>query len=252
MTDRSKTTAHPAPILFIGLTASLWAVADHRGIMSIIWLIILCSIIYHLQPDEFSHFFRRITKLALTLLFVSFLQILFRRSGQPVLVYKTIVLATHDGMLEAGLLWIRFLILFSLATLLPRISLYQFLVLLGKLRIPLQFGLMLTMTLKLIPGVFKEAKLVMFFFRFSGLRFRKLNIHDRFKSVKEIISALLMRSLAYLPDTALALELRGWDQTTGRRLESPLSMKLKDRMWLTGAIFINLLGLWYYSISMNG
>ena len=240
-------TAHPGALLLFGLTASLWAVADGRGLMSLVWLVLLCGLVYRQNPGEFRHFFRRLSKLGLSLILVSLLQIIFRRTGAAVLVYKGVVLATHDGVLEAGLLWVRFMILFALASILARIRLFDFLVLLGKLRVPLSLGLMVSMTIRLIPGIFQEARRVLFFSRFSGLQFRRLRVRDQLRAAREMIYALLMRSMAYLFDTAMAMELRGWAQPGARRLEAPLPLSRSDGVLLILAVVVNGAGIWLYT-----
>lgn len=241
-----RSGAHPAALLFLGLTASLWAVADRSGYMALFWLTALCVLVYFESPTAFGHFFRRLSKLAASLLIVSLLQIIFRRQGEPVFVLRGVVLITRDGGLEAVLLWIRFLILFALAVLMARIRLFEFLVLLSKWRIPLQFSLLMAMTLKLIPFMFKEAKRVLFFFRFSGLRMRNLCFTDRFHTVREMMTALLIRSMTYLFDTAMALELRGWGRSAGIHLRLPLPLSARDRWMLFAGLVVNLAGLYFY------
>jgi len=244
----TRAGAHPAVLLFLGLTASLWAVADRVGAMSLFWLVALCAMVYHESPAAFGHFFRRLSKLAVTLLLVSVLQIVFRRQGEPLWAVRGVVLITHDGGLEAVLLWIRFLILFALAVLMAGIRLFEFLVLLSRWRVPLQFSLLLAMTLKLIPFMFKEAKRVLFYFRFSGLRMTQLSMKDRFRAVREMMTALLIRSMTYLFDTAMALEMRGWGGAEGVRLHLPLPLSSKDQCLLLAGLGVNLAGLYYYWI----
>ena len=246
MTPPQRTGSHPGTLLFLGLTASLWAVADGRGTMSLVWLGLLCAMVYRERPAEFRQFFRRLSKLGISLVVISLLQIVFRRTGASVLVFKGVTLATHDGVLEAALLWIRFMILFALAALLARIRLFDFLALLGKLRVPLSLSLMLSMTLRLIPSIFHEARRVLFFFRFSGLRFGDLGVRARFQAAREMISALLMRSMTYLFDTAMAMELRGWAQPQARRLEAPLPFSRADAFLLALAVGVNGAGIWWY------
>jgi len=247
MTDTlSSKTFHFTPLLFLGLSSSLWAVMDRQGVMSGVWLLILWIFVLIIHPKEIQKFLKRLLHIGLALIAFSLLQLIFRRQGSPVFIINDFVLVTTDGLREALLLWIRFMILFALAFLMARVSIFHFLLFTNKIHIPLNMGLLLMMTLKLIPFIFSEAKRGLWFFRFRGLRIRELSFKERVIAARQLIYALLMRSMNYLSDSALALELRGYGRLGRYHFSHPYSLKLKD--W--GVIFIvclvNGFGFWIY------
>lgn len=237
---------HFLTVLMLGMSASVWAVGDRRIIMSLVWLTVLCGFILADEPREFIHFFRRLLKIGGVLLSISLLQIIFRRSGQVILSVGDFPLIFSYGLREALLLWIRFMILFVLAQVMARITVFHFFLFTNKIRLPLDFGLLLLMTVRMIPYIFSEAKRGLWFLRFRGIRFKKLSGRGRIKAVKQLAYALLMRSIDYVFHSALALELRGYGINASGRMQQPYPLKGIDAGMLILIFFINVFGLILY------
>jgi len=103
------------------------------------------------------------------------------------------------------------------------------------------------MTMKLIPFIFAEAKRGLWFFRFRGLRIRELSFKQRVVAAKQLVYGLLMRSMNYLSDSALALELRGYGRSGRFKLNEPYPLHIKDWGLVIAILLINGLGFWIYS-----
>ena len=121
-TRHSSFTPHFATILTLGISASFWAVFSERIMIPLGWLIAVSAVVFTIHPAEFTRFMHRFLKIGLTLVAVSVLQIVFRREGAIILSIESFHLIYENGLREAVLLWIRFMIIFSLAFLLARIS----------------------------------------------------------------------------------------------------------------------------------
>jgi len=233
---------HFFTILMLGMSASIVAVGSRRIEMPLIWLAVIFIFTIITNPGELSYFLRRLAKIGTVLLGISLLQIIFRRSGIPVFSYGNTILIYSDGLLEAALVWIRFMILFVLANIMSRVSIFNFLLFTNKIRLSLNFGLLLLMTVKLLPFIFKEAKRVLWFFRFRGLSFRGLSLTDKAGAVKQLIFALLMRCIDYVFNTALALELRGFGQEETFPIPRAYPLGRKDIFTLVTLGLVNVVG----------
>jgi len=244
--ENQKNQFHFLILLLLGMSSSLWAVMDRQGLMSALWLFILWGMVLVIHPKEITRFLKRLFHIGSALIVFSLLQIIFRRQGIALLKVGDFTLITFQGLREAVLLWIRFMILFALAFIMARISLFHFLLFTNKIRVPLNIGLLLLMTMKLIPFIFSEAKRGLWFFRFRGLRFRDLSIKQRVVAGKQLVYALLMRSMNYLSDSALALELRGYGRLGHFHLSDSYPLHIRDWAAVFILCLVNGVGFWFY------
>ncbi len=234
---------HFFTILAMGCSATLWAVSETRFLMPIFWLIFLSVWIIFTAPAEFKMFFRRVSQMGMILTVVSLLQIIFRRQGEVLLSIKGFPLVCSDGLREAILLWIRFMIIFMLAYIFARVSLFDFLLFLNKIRISLQLSLLLLITLKFIPFIFEEAKKGLWAIRFRGIDLRRLSLKGKYIMLRKLLMPLLFRGIHYASFSSLALELRGYGAVNQVKIPQDYPLKLIDYFILTILLIINLAGL---------
>ncbi len=243
----SKSEYHVSGIFFMGISASLWAVMDRTWFMPLLWLGVLCLFVGIHSPKEYRNFLHRLAKIGMTLVGISLLQILFRRGGSPVLTIQNTVIVTSEGFLESALLWIRFMILFALAHIMARVSLFHVMLFLNRCRVPLRLGLLILMTMRLIPYIFQEGKRVLWFFRFKGLQWRSLPLKEKAIALKQLTFSLLMRNMNYVFYLALALELRGYGSTAMGRIPGAYPVVKRDWILIVLTLVINGLGIMIHS-----
>ncbi len=236
---------HFFTILLLGCSATIWAVAETGYIMPILWLIILSTWIIFTAPQEFKMFLRRVSQIGLVLTVISLVQIAFRRQGEVILAIRSWPVVFSDGLREAILLWIRFMIIFMLAYIFSRVSFYEFLLFLTQLRVPLQFSLLLLTTLKFIPFIFQEAKKGLWTIRFRGIDIGQLSLRGKYLTLRKLLLPLLIRGIHYAAFSSLALELRGYGAVD--RIAIPQSYPLRAIDYGVGLLIIaiNLWGLFH-------
>jgi len=222
--DMSRRQLHFLTVLFIGTSASAWAIFDIRIYVPSLWLLFLCVLVVVFNPREFLRFLRRFAQIGTTLLVVSALQIIFRRDGAVLLSVGTFPLVFSVGLREAILLWVRFMVIFALAYIFARVTTFHFLLFCDKIRLPLNFSLLLLTTLRLIPYIFSEAKRSLWFLRFRGIQFRRLALREKLRAVQQLAFSLLMRSIENISYSAIALEARGYGQTGVKRIPRKYSL----------------------------
>jgi energy-coupling factor transporter transmembrane protein EcfT len=236
---------HFLTIFIMGCSATFWAVYETKLLMPVFWLIFLSSWIIIIAPAEFKMFFRRLSQIGLLLLIVSFLQIIFRRQGDVVFSIKGFPVVFSTGLREAILLWIRYMIIFMLAYIFARVSLFEFLLFLNKIKISLQFSLLLLTTLKFIPFIFNEAKKGLWAIRFRGIDIRKLSIKGKYLTFKKLLMPLLFRGIHYASFSSLALELRGYGAVDHIKISQAYPLKTNDYCVLIFVLIVNLAGIFF-------
>ena len=240
-----KSNFHFITILTIGCSATLWAVYEIHFLMPLFWLLFLATWIILIAPTEFNMFLRRFYQVGLLLIIVSLVQIIFRRQGEILLAIKGFPLIFSEGLREAILLWIRYMIIFMLAYIFARVSLFEFLLFLNKIKISLQFSLLLLTTLKFIPFIFNEAKKGLWAIRFRGIDIRKLSIKGKYLTFKKLLMPLLFRGIHYASFSSLALELRGYGSVERIKIPQAYPLKTTDYCVLIFVMVVNLAGLFF-------
>jgi energy-coupling factor transporter transmembrane protein EcfT len=240
---QSKSNFHFLTILIIGCSATFWAVYETKFLMPIFWLIFLSTWIIFSAPTEFKMFFRRLSQIGLLLIVVSLLQIIFRRQGEVVLSIKGFPVVFAIGLREAILLWIRYMIIFMLAYIFAHIPLFEFLLFLNKMKISLQFSLLLLTTLKFIPFIFNEAKKGLWTIRFRGIDISKLGLKGKYLTLRKLLMPLLFRGIHYASYSSLALELRGYGTVALVKIPQAYPLKMIDYFVLILVLVINLAGI---------
>ena len=233
-------------ILMIGCSATLWAVVETEYLMPILWLIFLSLWIIIREPGEFKMFFRRFSQIGSLLLIISILQIIFRRQGTILVAVHEFPIVFSEGLREAILLWIRFMIFFMLAYIFAQVSLFEFLLFLNKIRVSLQLSLLLLTTLKFIPFIFEEAKKALWALRFRGIEISNLTIRGKYFTFKKLLMPLLFRGIHYASFSSLALELRGYGVLDQVKIPQAYLLKTQDYFVLTAVLLINLAGIFFF------
>jgi len=238
-----KPDFHFLTILIMGCSATIWAVAETTFIMPLFWLIFLSVWIIFSAPSEFKMFFRRVSQIGLLLTVISLLQIIFRRQGEVLIAIHGFAIVYSNGLQEAILLWIRFMIIFMLAYIFGRVSLFEFLLFLNKIKISLQFSLLLLTTVRFIPFIFQEAKKGLWTIRFRGTDISKLSLKGKYLTLKKLLLPLLIRGVHYAAFSSLALELRGYGLVKRVAIAQAYPLKLIDYAMVIIIIVVNLAGI---------
>ena len=234
---------HFLTILVAGGSATLWAVYTTGFVMPLLWLIFLVLWIAVLSPGEFKMFLRRFSQIALLLLVISLIQIVFRRQGTVVYAFQGFPLIFSEGLTEAILLWIRFMIIFILAFIFGQVPLFDFFLFLNKIRIPFQLSLLLLTTIKFIPFIFEEAKKGLWTTRFRGIQLRTMGLKNKFILLRKILVPMLFRGMDFVFFSSLALELRGYGVEERVEINRPYPLRSGDVIALVLIFIFNTWGV---------
>lgn len=221
----------------------MWAVLARDFVFPLLWLVFLSTWIIASEPNEFKQFFYRFSQIGSMLLMVSLIQIIFRRSGDVVLAFKDFPIIFSDGLNEAILLWIRFMIIFMLAYIFSQVALFEFFIFMNKIHISLQFSLLLLTTIKFIPFIFDVAKKGLWSVRFRGIQLKELSIKNKYLVLRKILIPMLFQGMQYASISSLGLELRGYGVSHSVKVDDQYQLKKHDFFALTCVFVFNLSGL---------
>ena len=135
------------------------------------------------------------------------------------------------------------MIIFMLAYIFARVSMFDFLLFLNKTRVSMQFSLLLLTTIKFIPFIFEEAKTGLWSLRFRGFDIGAMSVKEKYLALRKLFKPLLFRGVHFASFSSLALELRGYGVPGRVKLSQYYPLKLKDYFVLTIVVVINLVGI---------
>ncbi len=245
MKRKFKTTYHFVVILAAGISSSYWAIGTTYIFMPLFWLMFLAIWVVTINLSEFNKFVKRFLQIGSMLLAVSLFQIIFRRTGVVVLSFEGYPLIYSNGLLEAGLLWIRYMILFLLAYLFAQVPIFNFFIFLNKVRVPMQFSLLLLTTLNFLPFIFQELKSGLWTLRFRGFDLKALTAKEKYYVIKKLLKLMLLRGIHYVSYSSLALELRGYGVTTFAQIPYSYPLKKRDCLLIILMLLANVAGFFY-------
>ena len=103
--------------------------------------------------------------------------------------------------------------------------------------------LLLLTALRMIPLIFNEAKQILFFLRFRGIRFTSLSITQKIKASKQLMYALLMRGMDTVFYSGYILEVRGFGVDKADRLSNRNPIHAADIALIGVILTLNAVGL---------
>jgi energy-coupling factor transporter transmembrane protein EcfT len=239
----SNNTLHFLTILVAGSSASLWAVFSTNYLMPLLWLIVLSTWIVVRESHEIKKIFKLIIQIGSVLLVVSMFQIIFRRHGTVVFSINNFPLVYSEGLMEAVLLWIRYMLIFMLAYIFSRVPVFNFFLFLNKIRIPMKFALLLLTALKFLPFIYDEALKGLWSLRFRGFDPRALSWKQKYIALRKLLNPLLFRGIHYVSYSSLALELRGYGLPGKVKMKAFYPIRIIDYLILLFVMIINLVGI---------
>ena len=239
----SNNTLHFFTILVAGCSSSFWVVASSHYLLPLLWLVFFSVWIVVREPSEFKKFIKRFSQIGSALIVVSLFQIIFRRHGTVVFSFNEVPFVYSDGLMESVLLWIRYMIIFMLAYIFAQVPVFNFFLFLNKVRIPMQFSLLLLTALKFLPFIYDEARKGLWSLRFRGFDPKTLNLKEKIFVLRKLFKPLLFRGIHYVSFSSLALELRGYGISGWVKIPAAYPLKLVDYCLLLLVMIINVFGI---------
>lgn len=234
---------HILSFLALTISATYWAVATDTIVISAAWMFFLLALILLTDIRGMKVVTQRLAKFAFALAVVSLYQIVFRRSGEVVWALRSFPLVYADGLRQAVLLWLRYLIIFEVALLFSRMSHFHLFLFLSKCRFSFAFNLLLLVTLRFLPFVSHQVRLAIWTMRFNGADFRGVKLKEKFHLVTKMLKPVLHAGFQYASISALALELRGYGSVDKIDIKQRYPMRWRDAAFLAIVIVGNALSL---------
>ncbi|HFI0041177.1 TPA: energy-coupling factor transporter transmembrane protein EcfT [Streptococcus suis] len=240
---RSKLLAMFAFLLMI-----FWA----NNLVTNILLIAFVFGLVMLSRIRLSFFINGLKPMIGIILFTTFFQVFFT-PGATILWEFWIFKLSVEGLQQAGIIFVRFVLIIFFSTLLTLTTtplsladgIESGLAPLKRLKVPVhEIGLMLSMSLRFVPTLMDDTTRIMNAQRARGVDFNEGNLIQKVKSVIPILIPLFASSFKRADALATAMEARGYQGGEGRTKYRILAWKWADSLAilvmviLAGALYL--------------
>ncbi|HEM5985600.1 TPA: energy-coupling factor transporter transmembrane protein EcfT [Streptococcus suis] len=240
---RSKLLAMFAFLLMI-----FWA----NNLIANILLIAFVFGLVMLSRIRLSFFINGLKPMIGIILFTTFFQVFFT-PGATILWEFWIFKLSVEGLQQAGIIFVRFVLIIFFSTLLTLTTtplsladgIESGLAPLKRLKVPVhEIGLMLSMSLRFVPTLMDDTTRIMNAQRARGVDFNEGNLIQKVKSVIPILIPLFASSFKRADALATAMEARGYQGGEGRTKYRILAWKWADTVAIL--IMIALASVLYF------
>ncbi|WP_057766310.1 energy-coupling factor transporter transmembrane component T family protein [Companilactobacillus tucceti] len=234
---------------FIGIVFLANNVASYGFLL----LFVLFSV--YISKINLGFFIKGLRPMLWLILFTVLLQLFFTPSNDPIWHWGILTLST-DGMRIAAYIFIRFVLIIFISTLLTLTttpieisdSIESILKPLKVIKFPVtQVALMLSIALRFVPLLIDETTKIMDAQRARGVDFGEGGVMQRIKSFVPILIPLFVSSFSIAYDLAIAMESRGYKDGEGRSKYRVLSWARRDNVALGVMILITIILLFIRS-----
>ena len=201
-----------------------------------------------LSGIKFSFFLNGIKPMLGIILFTTLFQVFFM-GGETILLTFWFIKITLEGLQQAGIIFLRFVLIIIFSTLLTLTTtplsladgVEAGLAPLARLKVPVhEIGLMLSMSLRFVPTLMDDTTRIMNAQRARGVDFGEGSLVQKVKAIIPILIPLFASSFKRADALATAMEARGYQGGDGRSKYRVLSWKLIDSLAILVMILLGI------------
>ena len=239
--------------MFIFLFIIFWA----NNLVTNLLLLAFVFLLIVLSGIKFTFFLSGLKPMIGIILFTTLFQVFFT-SGKEVIWSFGFITLTLEGLQQALVIFVRFILIIFFSTLLTLTTtplsladgIETGLAPLRRFKVPVhEIGLMLSMSLRFVPTLMDDTTRIMNAQRARGVDFNEGNIIQKVKSVIPILIPLFASSFKRADALATAMEARGYQGGEGRTKYRVLEWKKKDSLAMFMMLILSVL---LYFLKSNG
>ncbi|MGT2712391.1 energy-coupling factor transporter transmembrane component T family protein [Streptococcus oriscaviae] len=230
--------------MFLFLMIVFWA----NNLVTNALLFAFVMLLLFLSNIKLSFFLNGLKPMIGIILFTTLFQIFFT-TGKDVLWEFWFLKVTVEGIEQAGIIFVRFVLIIFFSTLLTLTTMplsladgiEAGLAPLTRFKVPVhEIGLMLSMSLRFVPTLMDDTTRIMNAQRARGVDFGEGSIVQKVKAVIPILIPLFASSFKRADALATAMEARGYQGGDGRSKYRVLSWKMADSLAIAVMFLVGL------------
>ena len=210
-----------------------------RNILPLSAVLVLTILILLSGGVQLSQSLGRVHQLLKTILVLFVLQLIFNRSGDPLLVIGGLTLLTDGGIVTAMVVALRLLVILAAAMIVMTGETRDYLQALLQLRIPYEIAYMVMVALRLLPILRESARDVICAVQMRGCRLKKQGWRKTAAVYTSVFVPIVVEAIHRSGQIAVAMEARAFRALPQRTSLRLLTMTRLD--WIILAISLGAL-----------
>ncbi len=182
----------------------------YRNWVGLVYLLILASVLCVVFKADYKTFINKMKRFLYMFLFISLLQIIFVRSGAPLIVVSDVVLATTEGINRGISLGLRVMIIFSSAAIMAGENSRNVIASFSKMKVPYLFSFMLMITLRFLPIYMESFTDAITALQLRGINLKKTPAGRKIKLYGHLLLPVVSDSVIKSQELAMTMEARGF------------------------------------------
>ncbi len=217
----------------------------------IIWMagVAIISIMFCvLFGADYKLLWNKLKRFVTVLIGVCIIQIIFVRTGEPVLEMSGFVLIYEDGLLRGGTMALRFFVLISSAAIMASENSRKVIASLSKMKLPYTFSFMIMITLRFIPFFAESFTDALTSMQLRGIELEKVKFTKKVKLYGHLMFPVVADAVIKSQDLSMAMEARGFRAMKKRTSYIDVKLNAKDiAIMLIIAVIAGATVYYYYS-----
>ena len=177
---------------------------------------------------DYKTFYNKLKRFLWIFLFISLLQIVFIRTGEPIILIGDTVLATIDGINRGVSMGIRFIIIFSSAAIMAGENSRYVIASFSKMKIPYMFSFMMMITLRFLPIYMESFKDAITALQLRGINLKQIAVKKRVELYGHLMLPVVSDAIIKSQELAMTMEARGFGALKRRTVFLQVKLRLFD------------------------
>ncbi len=195
---------------------------------------------------DYKLLWNKLRRFIYILIGVSIIQIIFVRTGAPLVRVGEVTLIYEDGFFRGISMALRFFTLISSAAIMASENSRRVIASLSKLKIPYTFSFMIMLTLRFIPFFMESFTDAMVSIQLRGIEVEKIPFGKRIRLYGYLLSPVVADAIIKSQDLAMAMESRGFGAMKKRTTYIEVKMSAVDVVSIIVLVTLSVIALYFY------
>lgn len=231
-------------LVFVLVISSLAVI--YRSLYWLIGLFVSSTVLFFAFGIGFSNLLKRLKSFIPIIIFIVFIQSVFRHDGNAVLSIGRFVLLTDVGVKEGASVALRLLILILSAGILVSTNPQHLIRGLVDWKVPYELIFMVQMGIRFLPLLREEVSDTFAAIQLRGVELVNVPLFKKMKIYSHVFLPSIANALMRTSQLTLAMELRGFGVGEKRSFYHEVSLKAADKIFIFVSIFSGIIAVILY------
>ena len=213
-------------------------------------LAIAALILDVLLGADFAAFFKKMRRFTLLILIIILVQVVFVRTGTPILSVKGFGLVYYDGLIRGLNTAMRYFIIICSAAIMAGENSRHVIVSLTQMKVPYMFAFMLMITLRFLPVFMESFSDAMISIQLRGVEPKKVKLGKKIRLYSHLLLPVAAEAVIKSQELSTAMEARGFGAMKKRTAYLVMRLRKMDYLYLLFFVCMSagVIALYYLSI----